>query len=91
MVRFRPVLASAVFSAIVLAILLLTPTDAQAYLDPGTGSYVIQLAMAGLLASMFTLKLYWQRIKDWFRGNKPAEPPAVTTSKVEPGKPDEPR
>jgi hypothetical protein len=57
------------------AILLLIPREASAYLDPGTGSYMLQLALAGLFASMVTLKLYWQRIKDWFRGTtKPAAP-----------------
>lgn len=56
-------------------VLLLTPRTAWAYLDPGTGSYMLQVAAAGLLASMFTIKLYWQRVKVWFRALSAAKPP----------------
>jgi hypothetical protein len=34
-----------------------------AYLDPGTGSLVLQMSVAGLLGSMFVLKTFWQQIK----------------------------
>lgn len=57
--------------------LLAFPLDAWAYLDPGTGSYILQLALAGILASMFTLKMYWQRLKAWFAGRSKAEPATV--------------
>ncbi|MFC1514695.1 hypothetical protein ACFL5X_02230 [Candidatus Omnitrophota bacterium] len=36
---------------------------AYAYLDPGTGSYFLQLLIAALLGSMFALKLFWNNIK----------------------------
>jgi len=55
-----------------IALLLVTPRDAWAYLDPGTGSYVLQLAVAGLLGGLVTLRLYWQKVKDWFSGTKGA-------------------
>lgn len=48
--------------------------DAHAYLDPGTGSYLFQLVAAGILASLFTVKLYWQKLKDWVRARR-APPP----------------
>jgi hypothetical protein len=56
----------------VLAILLaagliwLCPDDAHAYLDPGTGSYVLQLVIAALLGAAFALKVFWLRIKGFF-------------------------
>ncbi len=63
--------------------LLLWPRFAWAYLDPGTGSYIFQMAVAAALASMFTMRLYWQKVKDWARALrpgavevKPDEPPA---------------
>jgi hypothetical protein len=56
-----------------VALALITPRRAWAYLDPGTGSYVLQLAVAAVLGAMVTLRLYWRRVKDWFRGTKPAE------------------
>jgi hypothetical protein len=39
------------------------PSDRRGYLDPGSGSYLLQVAMAGILGAAFTLKSYWGRIK----------------------------
>ena len=36
---------------------------AYAYIDPGTGSYIIQLAAASILASLFLIKGFWRNIK----------------------------
>jgi hypothetical protein len=49
----------------VLASLLLA-REAYAYLDPGTGSYIIQILVAGLLGALFMLKVYWRRIVGFF-------------------------
>ena len=35
---------------------------AHAYIDAGSGSYMLQMAMAGLMALAFTNKLTWTRI-----------------------------
>lgn len=43
------------------------PVDAWAYLDPGTGSYVLQMAAAGFFAAMVTMRSYMQYIKAWFK------------------------
>ena len=45
--------------ALALGTVCVTPSDAWAYVDPGTGSYLFQLAAAGLLAGMYTLRKYW--------------------------------
>ena len=45
---------------------ILYPHQAQAYLDPGTGSYIVQMIIAGLLGAAFALKIFWLRIKDYF-------------------------
>jgi hypothetical protein len=54
---------------LVLVILLavLFPSDALAYLDPGTGSLFIQGAIATLAAAGYALRLYWSRIQLWFK------------------------
>lgn len=39
------------------------PIPAQAYMDPGTGSYLLQILLAGLLGAGFTIKMFWRRIK----------------------------
>jgi hypothetical protein len=38
----------------------------NAYLDPGSGSVLIQLLIAGLLGAAFVLKVSWKRIKAFF-------------------------
>jgi hypothetical protein len=39
------------------------PSFAHAYLDPGTGSYIFQLLIAGIVGLAFLVKVYWKRIK----------------------------
>jgi hypothetical protein len=43
---------------------IVTPiSTAHAYIDPGTGSVLLQLLLGGLAGLAITLKLTWQRIK----------------------------
>jgi hypothetical protein len=42
--------------------LLLLPSIAQAYLDPGTGSYVLQLLLGTVLGGLFALGVFWRRV-----------------------------
>ena len=56
-----------------LALLLpatLFPTLAFAYLDPGTGSMLLQVILGGIAAVGVALKLFWYRIIAFF-GIKP--------------------
>lgn len=39
---------------------------AYAYLDPGTGSYIFQLLIAGAVGLAFVIKIFWGRIKGFF-------------------------
>jgi len=43
-------------------------TKPHAYLDPGSGSYLIQLLIAGLLGGAFVIRAFWGRILTFFRG-----------------------
>ncbi len=61
MKRPRPVVASIV--TLNLFLLILVVRDSYAYIDPGTGSYLLQLMLAGLLGLVFTIKIYWHKIK----------------------------
>jgi len=48
---------------LVLALLLLLlPSPAHAYLDPGTGSYAVQLLIGSLLGGLFAIGLFWRRV-----------------------------
>jgi hypothetical protein len=61
-----------------LALLVASTTWAQAYLDPGTGSLILQLILGGAIAATAAIKLYWERTKDIVRrifGAK-TEPPS---------------
>jgi hypothetical protein len=40
------------------------------YIDPGSGSYFIQVIVAALLGAAFWIKMSWNRIKAFFSGNK---------------------
>lgn len=49
------------------------------YLDPGSGSLLVQLVAAGLLGGIgILLKMFWGRIKAFFKGEKYV-PPAPET------------
>jgi len=48
---------------------------AFAYLDPGTGSMIVQLLLGGIAGAMVVGKLYWQRLKSFF-GRKGTASPA---------------
>ena len=37
------------------------------YLDPGSGSFLIQLLIAALLGGAFVVRSYWGKILDFFR------------------------
>jgi hypothetical protein len=62
------------FAAILYSVSAVAP--AHAYIDPGTGSMVLQLLLGGVAGAMVNGRLYMQRIADAFRaitGRKPAE------------------
>ena len=44
-----------------------------AYLDPGSGSFLLQLIIAGFLGLAFALRAYWTKIKSFFQGSNPEE------------------
>jgi hypothetical protein len=43
--------------------LLLVITDAVAYLDPGTGSMLLQVILGGVAAVAVAIKLYWHKLR----------------------------
>lgn len=47
--------------------------DKAAYLDPGSGSFLIQLAIAALVGGAVLVRSQWSRIKKLF-GGKSSEP-----------------
>lgn len=57
-------------SAIVIALLAAWHTPAHAYLDPGTGSMILQGIIGAVVGGLIAVKLYWARIKDFFSARR---------------------
>ena len=59
-----------------------------AYLDPGTGSFLLQLLLATFLGGLFLIKAYWKRLKGFFARifsrNRQADQPEETPPTNEP-------
>ncbi len=58
---------------LVLYLVWLSESQVDAYLDPGSGSMLVQLLLGGVAGAAVIVKLGWQRFKDIFRsssGNK---------------------
>lgn len=57
--------------AILIGTFILFPKNTYAYLDPGSGSYVVQILIASLAGLGFFIKTYWNQIRSIFsRKNK---------------------
>ncbi len=51
----------------IITALLSSPfSRGEAYLDPGSGSYLLQLLLAGLLGSLVVIRASWDKIKGFF-------------------------
>jgi len=51
---------------LIISLLLSFSCDAAAYLDPGTGSLILQGLIAGIAIAGMTIKQYWYRIRALF-------------------------
>lgn len=49
-------------------------TPMFAYLDPGTGSMIVQLLLGGVAGALMIGKLYWQKVKGLFGRHRPGHP-----------------
>src|SRR5579864_229955 len=63
-------------SASLALVVLLMATPAYAYIDPGSGSMLVQLLTGGAAGALILLRLYWRRLKERFRGPAAAAEPA---------------
>ncbi len=52
---------------------VLFSSPAYAYLDPGTGSMLLQLALGGVAGFLVILKLYWSRFVGLFHRSGAAD------------------
>lgn len=47
----------------VMSFLECLPAVLHGYIDPGSGSYLVQVIVAALLGGLFAIKLFWNRIR----------------------------
>ena len=47
-------------------VLVVTTREAHAYIDLSSGSFLIQVLLASLFASLFTIKLAWHKLTSQF-------------------------
>jgi len=57
----------AIIFTILVTIGVVWPRKASAYLDPGSGSYLIQIIIAGMVGFGFFFRNYWQQVKIFFK------------------------
>ena len=50
-----------------LLLFLALPCGAYAYLDPGTGSFIVQMLVAAVASALLAVKIFWNSIVDFFR------------------------
>jgi len=43
------------------------------YLDPGSGSFILQVLLASILGAGFAVKVYWKKIIGFFKKGKPEQ------------------
>ncbi len=48
-------------------LVFLRPTDAHAYVDPSTGSYLLQMLLAGVVAAALAIRMFWTNLKLFFQ------------------------
>ena len=63
----RALFKSLAMSGSVALILSASYGTAFAYLDPGTGSIILQSLIAGVIGSMAFARMYWTRLKEVLR------------------------
>ena len=67
-------------------LMLASAPPAHAYLDPGTGSYATQIAVAGALGALFSMKTVLRRFVDHVRRRSSASSAAGRPVDSEPDK-----
>ncbi len=58
---------------LLLVLVLASPQPLAAYIDPGSGSYLLQILVAGLLGASFAVKRFWGNIVAVFRRSESSD------------------
>ena len=64
------ILVSIRYAVVLFLITCLVAPNAHAYLDPGSGSMMLQMLLAGVAGVALAIKMFWRRILSYFRSSK---------------------
>lgn len=59
-----------IIAAALICFAVLTPVNAYAYLDPGTGAFALQGLIAGIAGGVLSVRSYWKRVAGLFSWKK---------------------
>jgi hypothetical protein len=57
-----------------LAVYAVSVGNAFAYLDPGTGSIIVQGIIGAIAGGLVVGRMYWQKLKGFFSRSKASDP-----------------
>lgn len=55
---------------VLFLLLVFVTSSVYSYIDPGTGSYLVQVLIAVFVGASVGIKVFWRRIKEFFTGKK---------------------
>ncbi len=67
---------------LIIAFTFIVTNPVYAYLDPGTGSIILQGLIGGIAAGLAVIGIYWQKVKSFFSGKNTSH---AATDDEEPG------
>jgi hypothetical protein len=53
----------AILTSLLIVMCLMPLRQAHAYVDPGSGSYILQLLVAAFFGALFAVRVFWVRIR----------------------------
>lgn len=56
-----------IFCLLSIILILAVANQAHAYIDPGSGSYMLQILLAFIFGALASIKMFWLNIKEFFR------------------------
>ena len=74
----QPVMKTALWATLCFGLLGIQP--AAAYLDPGTGSIILQAVIGAVAGALIVIKLYWYKLTTFLRRGSRSTPDAAGAS-----------
>ena len=68
------------FPLLLIVLVLASPQPLDAYIDPGAGSYLVQILVVGLLGASFVVKRFWGNIVAVFRRSESPDDKSSSSS-----------